>query len=232
MRWNPVHGFIEQIIHVFEDNRNQEQAVQMKRYMRDQFAFLGIKAPLRRKLSKPFLTQSGLPGAPGPGEIVMHLWHLPEREYQLLAVDLLAKMKRTLDERHMPLLERLLVTKSWWDTVDLLAAQIIGHVFLKHPELVPKYADRWLESDNVWLIRSAILFQLHYKSQTDEERLFRSVLMHADSEHFFIQKAGGWALREYSKTAPKAVIHFIETNELKPLCRREGLKWLSRPEQK
>lgn len=70
------------------------------------------------------------------------------------------------------------------------------------------------------------MFQLKYKERTDEKLLFDYILRSADSDEFFIQKAIGWALREYSKTNPQAVRQFIGEHELKPLSRREGLKIL------
>lgn len=218
--------YVAPVINVFENHRNPENAGHMERYMRGQFPFLGIKTPLRRALVRPLL--KNLARSEELPAIIRELWDLPEREYQLLAVDLLLKSKRKLNPKHLPLLEWLIVTKSWWDTVDMIAAQAVGPLFLKEPKLIPKHTEHWLNSGNIWLIRSAILFQLHYKTRTNEEQLFRSILQHADSEEFFIQKASGWALREYSKTAPDAVIRFIEAHELKPLCKREGLKWMNR----
>ena len=100
----------------------------------------------------------------------------------------------------MSWLSTLIVKKSWWETVDVLSPRIIGYMFLTNHELVPLYADKWIENENIWLQRAAILYQLKYKEKTNEERLFRYILRRASSDEFFVQKAIGWALREYAKT--------------------------------
>ncbi|MCB9010197.1 MAG: DNA alkylation repair protein, partial [Ardenticatenaceae bacterium] len=56
--------------------------------------------------------------------------------------------------------------------------------------------------------------------------LFSLIRENLDSDEFFIQKAIGWALREYSKTDAGAVVAFIAATPLAPLSAREGLKWL------
>ena len=48
---------IERISALFEANKDAQQASSMSRYMRDQFPFYGIPAPLRRKLYRPFLRE-------------------------------------------------------------------------------------------------------------------------------------------------------------------------------
>ena len=72
--------------------------------------------------------------------------------------------------------------------------------------------------------RSAILFQLNYKQKTKVAFLFSECLNQAHSKEFFIQKAIGWALREYAKTNPEIVRQFVENSNLKPLSTKEALK--------
>jgi 3-methyladenine DNA glycosylase AlkD len=100
----------------------------------------------------------------------------------------------------------------------------VGAILLKEKKAIADYPDRWIQDDYFWLQRSAILFQLKYKQKTDEEKLFQIINQRKDSKEFFIQKAIGWALREYSKTSPDAVVTFIKNNELAPLSQREGMK--------
>jgi 3-methyladenine DNA glycosylase AlkD len=123
-------------------------------------------------------------------------------------------------------LEKLLTTKSWWDSVDSIAP-LAGEMARKYPELIDETMNHWSVDDNFWLRRSAILFQLKYKQQTNEDLLYDYIVKNADSKEFFIQKAIGWALREYSKTNPESVKAFIEGNHLAPLSIREGSKYLS-----
>lgn len=197
-----------------------------KNYMRNQFDFIGIRTPKRRRITNQFLKGFGVPEKDDLKEVIYTLWDLPEREYQKAALDILNKVKKNLTPHDMPWLTNLIVKKSWWDTIDELSPNIMGYMFQVYPELIPNYADEWILDENIWLQRSALLYQLKYKDQTDEERLFRYIRQCADSEAFFVQKAIGWILREYAKTNPKAVLEFVTKNTLKPLSKREALKHL------
>lgn len=202
-----------------------ERAEGMRAYMRDQFPFIGIPSPERRRLARAALGASGKPNAEELLATVEALWALAEREYQYAASDLLARHAKLLQPEHLPRVRQLILTKSWWDTVDALAAQVVGAMVATHPELATAM-DEWAESDELWLARTAILHQLGYKERTDEERLFRYCLANAANPDFFMRKAIGWALREYTKTAPDAVRRFVEAHreQLSPLSRREALR--------
>jgi 3-methyladenine DNA glycosylase AlkD len=221
---------IQPLIRSLETNQNPENARAMEQYMRNQFPFFGIKATERRLLVREFVTTYGLPQINQIPDVVTTLWNHPKRECQSAALDLLVRSKKRVSAEHMPLVEWMILTKSWWDTVDVIAPQCCGTLFQQEPPLIDHYAEKWIISGNFWLRRAALLFQLKYKNTTDEQRLFHYILLNTDSDEFFIQKAIGWALREYSKTAPDAVKQFIkEHDELKSLSRREGMKWLNRP---
>lgn len=83
-----------------------------------------------------------------------------------------------------------------------------------------------MNSDNIWLQRTCLPFQLHYKDQSDVMLLGSIIMSLAKSDEFFIQKAIGWVLREYSETDAQAVINFVENNELPKLSMCGALKWL------
>jgi 3-methyladenine DNA glycosylase AlkD len=125
----------------------------------------------------------------------------------------------------LELLQELITSKSWWDTVDPLASSFVGTLASRYPELIPQI-DQWAADANMWLRRTAILFQLKFKENTDEERLYTNIQFNAERKEFFIQKAMGWALREYSKTNPESVRVFIERNSLPKLTIREGSKYI------
>lgn len=197
-----------------------------KSYLRNQFDFLGIRTPIRRKLTKQFIKENGLPQKGELKEFIFMLWDLPEREYQKAALDILEIAKKDLGSEDVAWLSNLIVKKSWWDTVDVLSPHIMGDIFLRNSELVPTFPDKWIEDDNIWLQRSAILYQLYYKDETDEERLFHYILRRKSSDEFFVQKAIGWILREYAKIRPENVKSFVANNNLKPLSKREALKHL------
>ncbi len=216
-----------ELTNAFLAARNNEEAEKMAAYMKNQFEFLGIKSPDRRQLQKTFFTQYGWPDGADTVRLANELWQKNEREFQYLAIDILERyFKRNFKVSDITLLESLITHKSWWDTVDLIASKLVGAYFSKYPQQIAPYAEKWINSDNFWLNRTAILYQLKYKANTDEFRLFSYCLQWSGSKEFFLQKAIGWALREYSKTNPKAVVKFVSGHELMPLSRREALKWV------
>lgn len=216
---------LEELIKIFYQNRNNDRAINMAAYMKHNFSFLGISKPDRSVLQSDFMSHA-LKTASTNWEVVFQLWDLPEREFQYLAVEYLLKKKKLLQKEHIAKLKILLTTKPWWDTVDSLAGNIVGALCAKHPELVHSEILKWAESNNIWLIRAAILFQLKYKDKTSTEVLSEIILQNNDTKEFFINKAIGWALREYSKTNKVWVKTFIASNPLPSLSVREGSKYI------
>jgi 3-methyladenine DNA glycosylase AlkD len=217
---------MENLTQLFEQNRNNQNAESMKKYMKNHFSFLGIKSPLRTELEKQFIKSSGILKEPFNRQFVLNLWEMDEREYQYTALSYIASMLKKLEKEDLPFIKHLITTKSWWDTVDLLASKAVGAIAKKSPEVIRETIDDWAVHENLWLRRTAILFQLKYKQETDDGLLYQYILKNADSKEFFIQKAIGWALREYSKTNPSSVKQFIEGHQLAPLSIREGSKYL------
>lgn len=204
-------------------HQNPQKSVGMEAYMKHLFPFLGISSPERVEISKEIASKFQINSL--DRDMISALWLENEREYQYLAMDYLKKYKKQLLPSDIEWVHSLIIQKSWWDTVDFLAAHIIGHLVLLQPSLIKSHIDKWSTDKNMWLNRTAILFQLKYKEKTDFELLKRYILQHLESKEFFINKASGWALREYAKTNPAAVIHFVETQpKLSGLTKREALK--------
>jgi 3-methyladenine DNA glycosylase AlkD len=202
----------------------------MEAYMRNQFPFLGIRNPQRVALTKQFWKEHGFPKGAEGVKVAQELWQLPEREFAYTALLLLIQLRKEAERERIEVLERMVATKSWWDSVDTIADHLIGFHLQKYPDLIPSYVEKWLASGNMWLQRTAILFQLKYKQRTDVPLLFSSIRRVADSKEFFIRKAIGWALREYSKTDAAAVQAFVAETELSTLSVREALKVIERKE--
>jgi 3-methyladenine DNA glycosylase AlkD len=118
----------------------------------------------------------------------------------------------------------MLITSSWWDSVDTISKFILGAYLEQFPTEIYTVVTRFSNAENIWLNRSVILFQLGYKSKTDFELLQKLCIKHSASEAFFIRKSIGWALREYAKTNPEAVLQFVHQTSLKPLSKKEALK--------
>ncbi|MFC4802402.1 DNA alkylation repair protein [Neobacillus sp. GCM10023253] len=212
---------------LFEENRNEENAGPMEKYMKGHFPFLGIKKPLRSQLEKQFFKETGILNNPFNQDFVWGLWEKEEREYQYTALVYMEKSLNKLDKADLPFMEQLITTKSWWDTVDAIAPKPVGTIAQVFPEVIEETINGWSVHECLWLRRAAILFQLKYKEKTDEELLYQYIRENASSKEFFIQKAIGWALREYSKTNPGSVGRFIVGHQLAPLSIREGSKYLN-----
>lgn len=221
-----MHPYVASIKMLFEQNANPAQAGPMKKYMRDQFEYLGIKTPQNAALQKEFFKEHGFPELSELDTVLRELWSLPQREFQYVAVGLLSRFDKKIPAHFIKTIEYMLVTKSWWDTVDSVAGGIVGVHFQRFPEVREKYLPKWRASENFWLRRSAILFQLNYKKETDFELLKEIIQENLGSNEFFINKAIGWSLRQYARIDPKAVRGFVKSTPLHPLSRREAMKHL------
>ena len=218
--------FLQTLELEFETNSDQNIAAGQMAYMRNQFKFYGIKTPKRREIQRPFLEKSYLPPKVELQQIVKTLWQKPQREYQFFAQELVFKYRRIFDKNDIALLEYMVTNKSWWDTVDYIAVKLIGPYFEYYPEQLDTYIEKWLASDSIWLQRCCLLYQLKRKDKIDTQRLEYIIKRLLGSKEFFINKAIGWVLREYSRTNPSWVMNFVQRNELSPLSHREALRLL------
>jgi 3-methyladenine DNA glycosylase AlkD len=218
-------AFITQLETAFRQNANGETAIPMERYMRNLFPFFGIKNEKRKSILKEIWIKNALEIKQNYKKIALELFNKPEREFHYCALEIVIKeSKNGYDFEDILWIEKLIITKSWWDSVDTVGKHILGKYFLCFPEQINPVISTYSKSDNLWLNRSAIIFQLGYKEKTDSELLFRECIKHSNSKEFFIQKAIGWALREFAKTNPELVKSFVLKTNLKPLSRREALK--------
>lgn len=222
-----MHIYVQALKTLFEKNANPTQAAPMKKYMRDQFEYLGIKSPQFKILFKQYVADHGLPAVGELDEIIRDLWALPQREFQYAAIGLVGRLEKQLTAKSVKTLEYMLTHKSWWDTVDSIAGGTVGAYFKRFPDVRETYLAKWRASENFWLRRTTILFQLNYKKETDFDLLCEIIHENLGSNEFFINKAIGWSLRQYARIDPKAVKKFVNvTKELNPLSRREALKHL------
>lgn len=215
------------LIDTFLAHQNPDNASDMKRYMKNNFEFLGIKTPERRALSRDFLREEAKAGGVD-WALVDQLWALDYREFQYLAGDYLKKVQKWLTLADLDKLYALAVQKSWWDSIDFLDEHV-GSVVQRFPQAKATMLV-WSQDDNFWIRRLAIDHQLGFKLETDADLLAQIIQNNLGSDEFFINKAIGWSLREYSKVAPDWVREFIAASgdELSRLSIREGLKVLKR----
>ena len=206
-------------------HKNEEQAQKMSKYILNKFEYIGIKTPERRKIFKnsfkEYKNKEKI-----DWEFVNKCWENKYREFQYVAADYLKNMKDKLTIDDIPKFKQLILKKSWWDTIDNLD-MTIGALALKDSN-VNKILLEWSLDENIWLRRIAIDHQLLRKEKTDTELLEKILKNNLGQAEFFINKAIGWALRDYSKTNPNWVKNFIEKNREKmaKLSIREASKYL------
>ncbi|MBI2765482.1 MAG: DNA alkylation repair protein [Chloroflexi bacterium] len=236
----------------FRERADVGRAAAMASYMRGQFAFFGVPSPERRVATREALAGLGVPSETDLMELAAALWALPEREYQYAGCDILGRYITVCGPGFLDVARELIASREdgrglgapgrslrvaaltgapnlpWWDTVDAVATGVVGPLVLRYPELVA-VMDECVESEDFWLVRTAILHQLRYKRRTDARRLFAYCELSAGASEFFVRKAIGWALREYSKTDAAAVRAFVAAQEgkLSGLTKREALLWLN-----
>ena len=215
---------VEDIFQELKEVANPEDAIHMKAYMKDQFEFLGVKTPIRRKLSKVFFKKNSSPAI--DWKFIHQAWENPYREMQYVVLDYLKLKQKFLTSNDLPKIKKLAQTKPWWDTIDFLCRSV-GFICLHYPE-TKKFVLEWSRDEDFWLRRLAIEHQLLQKEETDVQLLEQILVNNLDQTEFFINKAIGWALRDYSKTNPDWVLEFIEKykDRLSKLSIKEGSKYL------
>lgn len=216
---------INTLVSTLRENSIEENIIPMEKYMKNNFKFLGIKSVERRELSKDFLRKEK---DIINWEEVFYLWELEEREFQYIALDYLKARKKFLKIDDLENLLKLAKKKPWWDTIDLLAP-LVGEAIFDFKDKNKLMLDL-SKDENMWLRRIAILHQLKFKEDTDEKLLEEIIKNNFGSKEFFINKAIGWILREYSKTNKIWVRKFLDEYKdvLSPLSIREGSKILEK----
>lgn len=219
--------FISQLEAAFNQNKNEDNAFQMKKYMKDLFSFYGIKTTERRAIFHELLKSNKQEISEDYREIALTLIKKEYRELHYCGIEILIKnLKKNYRKDDIKLVETFLITNSWWDSVDTISKYLLGQYLIEFPNETEKVIERFSNSENKWLNRSAIIFQLGYKKNTNYELLFSECVKHSQSKEFFIQKAIGWALREYGSVNPGLVINFVNNTDLKPLSRKEAIRKL------
>ena len=220
---------INDLTRLFKQNTHGENALRMAQYMKGHFPFFGIKSTMRRELQREWWRGRSIQSENELQSIIEALWDLDEREYQYVGLDLGKRYKKFFAPNSIAFIQKLVITKSWWDTVDAMSSHFAGAVVFNNPE-TGKVMDGWIDHENMWMRRTAILHQLNFKDRTDPDRLFHYCEQRMGEKEFFIRKAIGWALRQYSYIDSKSVVQFVKDHEseLSTLSKTEALKALKR----
>jgi len=223
-----MEQYFADLVIAFEKKSDPVNAAGAKAYMRNKTEFYGLPSLLRRQLVKDFLAKAGYPPYALLEEIVHYTWEQPQREWQYTAMEIAVKFVPEAGPELIDLAEWMIINKSWWDSVDFVAPNIAGMLFKRFPELKMQYIESWMQSGNLWLQRSCLLHQLRYNKTVDSALLFSLCDRLSGHPDFFIRKAIGWSLRQYSKSFPLEVIEFVNDHNLNNLSRREALKVVSK----
>jgi 3-methyladenine DNA glycosylase AlkD len=217
--------FITALEKEFIAQANTAQSSAMEAYMKNHFPFFGIAMPQRRVILKSVSAEYSDSIKANARTLALQLYERPQREFHYCAIELLLQnCSKKLQKDDIQWIEQLLLTYSWWDTVDTISKYLLGRYLTQFPEQTNIVIEKFSNASNIWLNRSTLLFQLDYKKNTNFS-ILEAVCEHfKESNEFFIQKAMGWALREYSKTNPIAVQNYVISTNLKPLSKKEALR--------
>tara|TARA_B100001250_G_C19651370_1_gene722823 strand:- start:98 stop:778 length:681 start_codon:yes stop_codon:yes gene_type:complete len=222
------HELIQALDEGFTKKSNIKIAKSQKAYMRHQFDFYGLSAQQRREIQNPLFEQYFIKSKDNLEELMQALWKKKERDYQYCGQELILKYTPKWKAEYINLFEFMITHKSWWDTIDFIAPKIIAQYFTLYPKKIDYQIEKWMMLNNIWLQRSCLIFQLKHKEKLNTKLLQKIIKPLLGSKEFFINKAIGWILREYSKTNQAWVINFVEKTELHNLTRREALKFIKK----
>jgi 3-methyladenine DNA glycosylase AlkD len=224
MKKRLVH-LVQARLHALAD---PEKATAMAAYAKSEMPFYGVQKPYRVPLHREMKRLFKPADRDEYEECVLALWRLPHREEKYTALEFAAQHRAFVVPESLPLFERLIREGGWWDFVDFVAPQLVGPTLLEHRDRLRPVMEAWIEDDDLWIRRSAIIVQLKHRDRTDQHQLFDFCLRRAHEKEFFIRKAIGWALREYGKTAPESVATFLRDHRsrLSGLSYREGSRRL------
>jgi 3-methyladenine DNA glycosylase AlkD len=223
-----THPWVQSVQTAFSSADNPKIAAPMSAYMKNHFPFHGITSQHRTELIKDLLSKENLPEHNDLPLICRQLWQLPQREYTYAALTLMTKFHKKLTPTDIPWLIDLVTQKSWWDSVDTLAGNVLSTLVNRLPDTLWPNFEPLISADNFWLNRTAIIVQLKMRDKTDTDFLTAAILPHMHNKEFFLRKAIGWSLRQYARHNPQWVIDFVHQHEgeLSGISKREALKRL------
>jgi 3-methyladenine DNA glycosylase AlkD len=228
MEQQQILTLIDELEQAFSSHAHTENGLAMSNYMKDRFPFFGINAPKRKELQRVWFQK--IPSDLSNHDrwnIIEELWAKEEREFHHVAFDYLNSWnKKFMDPTDAEKLKWLISNNSWWDTVDSIASNYLGKFCLAFPEEGAELVRQWRNEDNFWLNRSCLIYQLKYGNKVDFELLKSLIIQFQPNKEFFIQKAIGWSLRQYSKFNPQAVADFVKEIDLRGLAKREATKYI------
>ncbi|MBT3691452.1 DNA alkylation repair protein [Candidatus Woesearchaeota archaeon] len=224
-----MHPLIKAYKNEFRKNSDKEFAEGAQKYMKSEMPYYGVRSPIKKKIDFELKKKYTIENFEEYIEVIEELWDNAKfREERYAAMTILSQYKEYHTLKIIPLIEHIIITGAWWDIIDGISPNTVGGLLKKYPKEMRKTLKSWNNSNHIWLRRASILSQLKFKSETDEELLYSFIKNRVHEKEFFIRKAIGWSLREYSKTNKESVKKFINENknELSNLSIREGSKYI------
>ncbi len=218
---------IKKLEKIFEENKDEQQALKMEAYLRNQFKMLGIPKSKRAGLEKEFIKETKKLNNDELITLVNELHNKDYREYMYTAQQILLANFKKLTIEDIYKITNLALINPWWENADGYV-MVIKRWLKQNPGYIKEYVNKYYNNKNFWLRRISIIAQLSLKEKTDFEVLKKAIKYNIKDKEFFIQKAIGWSLRDYSKSNPKEVRNFIEENKdkLSNLAIKEGSKYI------
>ncbi|MCF7810310.1 DNA alkylation repair protein [bacterium] len=222
------HPLTVEIRSAFKKAANPDEAPAMQKYMKSEMPFYGIKSAIRKEIYKSVFKKYKIGDATEYEQTIRELWDAEYREERYAAITVAVRYKKLQTIEALPLYKELIISGAWWDMVDGIAADIINPLLKKFPLDMKEILKQWIKDDDLWIRRTAILSQLRFKSDTDYKMLFDFCIQCLHEKLFWIRKAIGWALREYSKHEPDKVRMFVDANReaMSGLSLREASKYI------
>lgn len=220
-------SFLIELEKSFKATANPIIASSQSKYMRGLFPFFGIPKPQRSEIEKALLQKYPIKNTQELSLVLLELWKKTEREFHYTALSIAQKHKKFYIPDLFSIFTKMIQTHSWWDSIDTIGPHLLGSFLPIYPQYLP-YMDEWIAQEGLWLKRASLLHQLRWKEKTDQEKLFSYCRICSGDKRFFIRKAIGWVLREYSKTNQEAVKKFLASygHELSALSHKEARKYL------
>lgn len=223
-----VEGLVGLVARGLREGANPAKAASMAAYVKSDTPFYGAQKAVRAPVHRAAIRSFPPTDRSEYRQAVLALWNQPHREERYLAIDYARSFPKYVTVASIPLYRRMIVEGAWWDFVDSLAIHLVGQVLLAQRDATTPKVRAWIDDPDMWLRRSAIIGQIGHKQATDTDLLFDACARRMHETEFFIRKAIGWALRDYAKTDPSAVIAFVTEHRdaLSGLSFREATKYL------
>ncbi len=225
---NDTHSITTRIRSLLKASANNENAVAMQKYMKSEMPFRGVKSASNKEIVRIAINENPITSFDQYNEVITELWKAEYREERYAAIALARRYERFQTLESLPIYRMMIETGAWWDYVDGIACNLIGNLLRKYPLQMKSILHEWIMDSDLWIRRSAILSQNRFKSETDHQMLFHFCKICLHEKSFWIRKAIGWALRDYSKSEPDRVRDFVQSNsnKMSGLSKREASKYI------